>query len=475
VIAIGSRRHSILSVATGDVLNTTPVERPSAAPQVVASGNVYVRGAKLHTTSGGPALDLPLAAKQGVAFQRLPAVSPSGRYVAGFSQQNPDVFSVFDAARNALQFHFTLDAGQSVNGAAFSADGRLLAVSSREPSQARDRLPSKIQIVSLAQRRWLPVAPASRWTFPKKFAVLPADAHVVVVDGPDGAMNVYDAAGAGLWRAEEKGEGGGALVVSPSGRLVARSLQGKGWVLMDVVAKQSVSIPGGGPLAFAPDEKRVLVSSRIHRLEGETAPQVIRDVKPFNRFWSRTGSNLLIAEQVQDGVSAGSVLFDWRTGAVSGVPEGSTFAISPDERRFAALQGSIIGIWTVGAKDPVIRSKPLGFAGSMAGDRDDFLNFSPDGTLLAAAFPGAIHLYDANTLEVNFRIPLADGERFAGFSLDGKYILTFRWQGNFPEPTLHPITLDGVFLETCAKASNNLTAEEWNRYGPGATPRRTCS
>jgi hypothetical protein len=237
---------------------------------------------------------------------------------------------------------------------------------------------------------------------------------------------------------------------------------------------RSISIRDDGPLAFAPDEKRLLISSRIHRLDHDAAPHTIATAEHFNRLWFLSRSNLVIAEQSQDGVPAGSVLFDWRTGAVSGAPEGSTFAINPDERRFAALQGDAIAIWTIGAKDPIVRSKPLGFAGFMAGDSDNFLSFSPDGTLLAAAFPNVIYVYDAKTLGVYFKVPVARGDRFAGFSLDGKYIVTFRWQSGFPEPTLHPITLDGVFLDTCAKAASNLTPEEWSRYGSGATPQKTC-
>lgn len=471
VIAISPRQHSILSAGDGSLLNTTPVERLANPPRVVAGGDVYVRGAQLRKTSGGPAFDLPFVAKQGETFQLLPAVSSSGRYVAGFSGVNPETFSVFDLARGALVFHFTLDERQSVNGAAFSADSRFLAVSSRVPSQTRDRLPSKIQVVSLAQDRWLPITPASRWTFPSKFAVLPVDARVVVV--ADGSMNVYDAGGTPLWHAEEKGEGAGALVVSPSGRFVARLLQGKGWVITDMTTKSNITIPGGGPLAFGPDENRVLVSSQIYRLDHKAPPQTIPNVEPFNRLWFLSGSNFVIAKQIQDGVPGKSVLFDWRTEAVSDIPEGSNFAISPDNGRFAVLQENVIGIWKIGAKNPKVRSEPLGFGGFMEGDRDDFLSFSPDGTLLAAAFPSVIYVYDANTLGVNFKVPVARGDRFAGFSLDGRYILTYRWQDGFPEPTLHPITLDGVLLETSAKVANDLTSEEWSRYGPGTVLQKT--
>lgn len=154
-----------------------------------------------------------------------------------------------------------------------------------------------------------------------------------------------------------------------------RLLQGKGWIVTDMATQQSISIRDGGPLAFVPDENRVLVSSRIHRLDHKAAPQEITNAESFHRLWFLSGSNLVIAKQIRNGVPAGFVLFDWRTGAVSEIPDGSSFAISPDERRLAAL---------------------------------------------------------------------------------------------------HPIKLDGVFIDTCAKARRNLTAEEWRRYAPDATPQNIC-
>ena len=63
---------------------------------------------------------------------------------------------------------------------------------------------------------------------------------------------------------------------------------------------------------------------------------------------------------------------------------------------------------------------------------------------------------------------------FAGFSADGKYVVSRWWIAGFPEPTRHPITLDGVLEETCAKVRSNLTAREWEEMGATAFAVATC-
>ena len=82
-------------------------------------------------------------------------------------------------------------------------------------------------------------------------------------------------------------------------------------------------------------------------------------------------------------------------------------------------------------------------------------------------------LFDTRTLQLSFRIPMEGC--FAGFSPDGKYVVSRRWLAGFPEPTRHPITLDGVLEETCAKVRTNLTAREWERIGATAFTVATCS
>ena len=64
---------------------------------------------------------------------------------------------------------------------------------------------------------------------------------------------------------------------------------------------------------------------------------------------------------------------------------------------------------------------------------------------------------------------------FAGFSQDGKYVVSRAWVAGFPQPTRHPITLEGVLEETCTKVRTNLTAREWDRADATAFAVATCT
>ena len=81
-------------------------------------------------------------------------------------------------------------------------------------------------------------------------------------------------------------------------------------------------------------------------------------------------------------------------------------------------------------------------------------------------------LYDTATLELRFEVPIGNA-CFAGFSVDGEHLLSRTWHGIVPEATLHPLTLDGVLEETCARVFDNLTSREWDRLG--APARATCA
>ena len=229
LIVMSANRLTTLDAANGATLGSMLVERQSPALRTVAARDAYLLGTRLYPVSGAGPLDVPIAAKQGENFQQLPALSPSGRHIAAFTQTNPETFSIIDTALSEdvawseSALHVTLDEGQSVNAATFSADGRLLAVASREPGLGGGKRDSTIQLLALDREPWRPIVPANRWTFPSAYAVLPNDARVVVVDGSDGALKVYDAAGVLLWQREEK-RAGSTLVVSPGGRFLARSL-----------------------------------------------------------------------------------------------------------------------------------------------------------------------------------------------------------------------------------------------------------
>jgi hypothetical protein len=149
------------------------------------------------------------------------------------------------------------------------------------------------------------------------------------------------------------------------------------------------------------------------------------------------------------------VLFDWATGKVSTGPStvDSLYAVGPDGRHFASYDHDGISLWTVGDSKPTVRS-----ADRITANYDTPLHFSPDGALLAVASCTNTSLFDTRTLQLSFRIPMEGC--FAGFSPDGKYVVSRWWVAGFPEPARHPITLDGVLEETCAKVRTNLTVRE---------------
>jgi len=167
-----------------------------------------------------------------------------------------------------------------------------------------------------------------------------------------------------------------------------------------------------------------------------------------------------------------------RTGKVSKGPgsDASLFAVSRDGRQFASYEyagNGTISLWTVGGSKPTVRSPDPTPANS-----DSLFYFSQDGVLLAVGSAVTrctdTSLFDTRTLQLSFHIPMEGC--FAAFSEDGKYVVS-RWLpagAGFPEPTRHPITLDGVLAETCAKVLTNLTAREWEKMGATALAVATC-
>jgi hypothetical protein len=232
-----------------------------------------------------------------------------------------------------------------------------------------------------------------------------------------------------------------------------------------------VTVPeNGSPIEFSPDERRVLVFPDIYALGSPASPQRIAGAEPFLFTWSFPGSNLVIGidkDSASGADSKKSVLFDWQTRTVTTGP-GSLhrlYGVSPDGRRFATYDHDTIAIWTVGSTQPDVKSVRA------SADYDTPLYFNPDGAMLAVARCRSVPLYDTATLELRVDIPIGNA-CFAGFSVDGKHLVSRTWHGSVPEPTLHPLTVDGVIGETCARTLSNLTSREWERLG--APPRNTC-
>lgn len=378
-------------------------------------------------------------------------------------------FAIVDVSREVVSVqeaeadrYVMLEEGFVATAATFSPDSEVLAVSSN--AQDYGRHPGALQLISLKREPWSPIIPGRSRT--GDFAVVPPNAHVVVKKETPLA-HVFDAGGA-----LQEGAGAGPFF-STSGRFVARLESDKQWVITDTASRRDITVPANGsPIEFSPDERRVLVFPNIYTLDNPGSPQTLAATQPLYGTWSYPGANLIIglySDQFSRGAEARSVLFDWATGKVSAGPGSvySLYAVSPDGRRFASYDYDAISLWTVGDSKPTVRSPDR-----IPAHYDTPLHFSPDGARLAVGSCSNTSLFDTRTLQLSFRIPMKGC--FAGFSTDGKYVVSRQWIAGFPEPARHPITLAGVLEETCAKVRTNLTAREWEKMGATAFAVATC-
>jgi hypothetical protein len=463
LLVTGSREWSIVSATTGTVITSIQATPGDSGRPLLLGGDSYAIGNTLRSMSDGNGRMLPLTDERTPPFA-LPAVSSSGRYVAGIHRSDKANVVVVDTsirepavAGDDVAFYVTLDEGLEGRAAAFTADGHLLAVSSGRTGYAQEKS-GQLQLVSLKPDRWRPIVPSRSRT--GDLIVLPPDGRVVAKHWQSAAARTFEADGTPI---EDESPG---TFASPSGRFVARLERGKEWTITDTTGGRRIVIPdNGSPIEFSPDEQRVLIFPAIYALNDPASPRTVAGATPLFGTWSFPGSTLVIGVET-DSMSAGdskaSVLFDWETGRVSAGPPSvhALYAVNPDGRRFATYDHDGIAIWTVGSTTPAVRS------GRASLEYDESLHFSPDGTLLAVGDCGSVPLYDAATLDLRFRVPIGNA-CFAGFTHDGRYVVSRAWHGGAPEPVLHPITLDGVRAETCAKV-RHLTAAERDRIGAAA-------
>jgi outer membrane protein assembly factor BamB len=468
VMVRGSSGLSIVNAATGEMQRTLPGKPISRGRTTLFNDDAYAIGNMVYGMSGDIHFELPFL-EEPAPFSTLPAVSASGRHIAGTLQDDMQNFAVIDlsirgrsVAEDIASLYLTLPEGYQGKVAAFTADGYLLALSSGAVGYGQQP-PAELQLVSLKPDRWRSMFPSRSRT--GDLNVLPPDSRVVAKHRSSPAARSFDADGTPV------ADDGNGTFVSPSGRFAARLERGKGWIVTDTTDKRSVTIPeNGSPIEYSPDERRVLVFPKIYALDNPTAPETVADAKPFYHTWSFPGSNLVIgvdADSMSMSDTRKSVLFDWESGKVSDGPASvnSIYAIRSDGRRFVTYDHDVILLWKTGATEPDVRS------GRASVTHDTPVYFSPDGKLLAVARCGGVPLYDVDTLERRFEVPIGNS-CFAGLSLDGKYLVSRTWHSDAPEPTLHPITLEGVLEETCSKVRDNLTERERRRLGVAFT--NTC-
>ena len=468
VMVKGLSRLLIVDSETGEILKSLPVVLNAYDRPLFFSGDAYAIGNEAYRTSSDDRFVLPFSEKASPPYA-LPAVSSSGRYIAGIMRDGKQEIAVVDlsirdrsVADDIASFYVTLQEGYQGTVAAFTPDGNVLALSSGMGAYGQKPM-AELQLVSLKPQRWLPIIPSRSRN--GNLNVLPPDSRVVAKPWSSSVARTYDPDGTPV------ADDNTGTFVSPSGRFAARLERGKGWIVTDTSNKRSVTIPeNGSPIEFSPDELRVLVFPNVYSLDDAATPHSVATAKPFHQTWSFPKSNLVIGVDV-DSLSMSdanrSVLFDWKTGEVSPGPPSvnSIYAISPDGQHFVTYDHDVIQLWKTGATTPAVKS------GRASVGSDTSIHFSPDGTLLAVAKCRGVPLYDASTLELRFEVPIG-ASCFAGLSLDDKYVVTRTWHSDVPEPTLHPITLEGVLEETCSKVRENLTEREWQRIG--ATATNTC-
>lgn len=465
-LVAGPQELLLVNTATGTVAQSLPVKSASHGRPRLLSEDYFAIGNDLYTTSGTVDRILPFADEKPPL--RFPLAGSSGRYIAGIDGSPNRDFVVVDlslkqdsAASDPVTFYVTMEEGHQATMAAFTVRADMMALSSQETGFGGDK-PSVLQLVSLKPASWRPIVPSRSHT--GDLTVLPPDSRVVARHWQSPSARTFDANGVAI---DDDGNG---VYASPNGRLFARRAENQEWIVTDTTDKRRITIRDNrSVIEFSPDEQRLLLFPSVYTVSN-AATRTVADAPPLIRTWSFPGANLVIGVD-QDSMSAGdakqSVLFDWKSGKVSAGPGSvhSLYAVNPDGQRFATYDHDAILIWRAGDTQPALRSGRVSVA------YDTSLHFSPDGTLLAVGACGSVPLYQTDTLELHTSIPIGNS-CFAGFTRDGQHVVSHTWHSGVPEPTFHPITLDGVLAETCARVHGNLTAREQKTFGVEAM--NTC-
>ena len=140
---------------------------------------------------------------------------------------------------------------------------------------------------------------------------------------------------------------------------------------------------------------------------------------------------------------------------------------SPDGRLLAISSFGYTQLWDAESRRPV--GAPLG------GHEGDVFNaeFSPDGEMLATSgFDGSVILWDVDSRRTLGALPGSLGFTSARFTPDGRPLFKLfetgaaqRWE----------VSLDAWSRHACAVAGRELTRAEWQEFVPDQDYRRVCS
>jgi WD40 repeat protein len=338
-----------------------------------------------------------------------------------------------------------LNVATSVNGLAFSPHGQLLAVAS-----------NALQLWNPAAREQLGTAPAVTGATPETVAFSPRE-RVLATGFSDGTVRLYQYAGAGaltpgpaVLRGSDTGGTGSSyvesLAYSPDGRLLASGGDDGTLRLWDVSAaprQLMVVHVTGAPVfsvAFSPDGHYVAT--------GDAGGQV--------RIWSlgHGGRPVPIARLTGPAGIVYSVAFS---------PDGRRLAAGSSDRSVYLWDTSVIQ--RPRREDPALTG-PASYVYSIA--------FSPDGRFLAVGSTDDTvwlwHVTGQPSLSATLTGP-ASYVYAVGFSPDGRTLAAGSADGTV---RLWDTSPTAAAAAVCATAGDPVTAQEWNRYVPGAPYSPPC-
>ena len=326
-----------------------------------------------------------------------------------------------------------------------------------------------------------PPVPSGRSDHPPPLAVSPSG-RIVATGLPEGGVRLHDAHSLRRLRDLPRLGGGPVRAVefSPDGRTVAATGEGGAVEFRDPDTGRRVRPPLSGlrvpaqAMAFSADGERVAVAD----LEGnlrmlEIGSGRVRRAQrpgsfPVHLSFSPDGGTLAIGlgeagTELRDGRSLRVLarLRNRRGDADRWVQ------FSPDGRLLAISSFGYTQLWDAESRRPV--GAPLG------GHEGDVFNaeFSPDGEMLATSgFDGSVILWDVDSRRTLGKLPGSLGFTSARFTPDGRRLFKLSETGAAQRWEVSP---NAWSRHACAVAGRELTRAEWQEFVPDQDYRRVCS
>ena len=307
---------------------------------MLLNGERYAIGNEVYAVGEGPGEPCP--SEEPSRPSRLPAFSPSGRYVAGTLQSHEGISRSSTPHDEVARYEFrsrlyvTLEEGLITGAAAFSPDSEVLAISSGASGLGRTF--GDLQLVSLKRERWSPIIPAARE--PATSQSCHRMRHVVVRKEPPSTRSSTVAARRSTVRCR--------LVLLRQRGLVARLEDGKQWVITDTASKRDIAVPANGSRDRVLSGRAARAGVSEHLYAGQpSSPQALADSQPFPTTWSYPGAKLVL------GVYADQIVR---------MPKARCCSIGPREKFRPARGPSVLVLsakTVVARRDQQARGQPL--------------------------------------------------------------------------------------------------------------------